>query len=501
MAPQLPSGFRKYRSDITIFGFFRKVVGTINFTVFKFFGLRLVYNQTSREMLVIDGTDTTATGQNFRHSFGTDRFPVEGIPQRFVLRWNSEYKQLDIFVGDVMYQKAITTATDLYETTEGIVLCDQADFQYAQVVPACLPDSQIIRAVREKSYRGHTFATLPSNAASHLYDRVSDVAVANRPPAIASDCVPFTTLSRSRIALITGPTASLDDYTVSDAVDSREQLLKIPAYRDPLPRVTSVSVDAAHLITVTGTAGPTDAVDCWYWWEIETTPGSTEVVVMADRKETAINLGSVKVIGDQFPVARGFDFNFKRVRLAVQSLRDAKQVWRSPWVQMVGDDFSNNPPTVIYTPPEVVTDAPPAEVAKQQLAAQVKRTARRQRLAEVASTMQVSPRSRYKLTPVYDTTAHGLTYGLLSDLDEFFSNRNDLRKYEVAFAEEYMPDRIMASLFGNGYEDLWWVIAYLNNIVDPTTELSAGTVLSVPSQDSIAAFLSRRSATILSQEE
>lgn len=102
-----------------------------------------------------------------------------------------------------------------------------------------------------------------------------------------------------------------------------------------------------------------------------------------------------------------------------------------------------------------------------------------------------SMRSRYKDTSVF-TGDSGAYYGVLQTPAEFEApDATTTRRYAVVAADVGFPDRIMVTLFGYGFEDLWWVVMLVNGLIDPETDLFPGRVLVVPSMTEVRSFLAR----------
>ena len=51
-------------------------------------------------------------------------------------------------------------------------------------------------------------------------------------------------------------------------------------------------------------------------------------------------------------------------------------------------------------------------------------------------------------------------------------------------------DALAVKFYGQGRENLWWVLAYANAVIDPEIDLAAGDTILVPPRESVFAFLS-----------
>lgn len=62
-------------------------------------------------------------------------------------------------------------------------------------------------------------------------------------------------------------------------------------------------------------------------------------------------------------------------------------------------------------------------------------------------------------------------------------------------------DLITASYLGEKFVANWWVIAMINNILDPYTEIYEGRVLYIPTRDRVAAILNGQLGGVPSTRE
>lgn len=94
--------------------------------------------------------------------------------------------------------------------------------------------------------------------------------------------------------------------------------------------------------------------------------------------------------------------------------------------------------------------------------------------------------SRFKMTELLDD-AGNLRYGLWEP-PEIVLNGSEY-VYTVPPEYEGRPDMLAFLFYGD--ENLWWVIAYVNNILLPMRDLVAGMQITIPSIDSINSALQR----------
>lgn len=283
-------------------------------------------------------------------------------------------------------------------------------------------------------------------------------------------------------------------YIVKDGFDEDDDGSASTSFIDPDPVIVNVTVNAAHVVTAVVNAGPTDAGPVISWWEIELVSGSTEVMVMVDRfqpNQFSVNRNHT----DIFAIPPGQDWNEKRIRFVIQSVRDGTQIWRSLFFRMLGEDYDNAPPDVIVVPgtpttPELgVGDLLTTEERERLVIA-------RRALRPVQITPQAS-NSRYKLTKVYEGD-RGRELGLLESLPDLIGVGANYRTYAVRSPDVGFLDKIAVQFYGAGFEWAWWVIAYANNMVDPDQEMFVGQRLVIPPREALLRFVARAPVTTLS---
>jgi len=269
-------------------------------------------------------------------------------------------------------------------------------------------------------------------------------------------------------------------------------------FQNPNPIIISVIADVAHNVTATVNAGPTDAGPVEWWWEVEVETGNVETLIRIDQETGSFSLNRDEV--DTFTIPDGFNFKNKRIRFVIRSLFDPDQVWASLFVRMEGDNFDNSDTEVIIIPGTGAPEVPPVidlviSLEQQQFA-----------LEEAAQTqlgrLQLSNRSRYKLTRVFfndedaprlaDRNPDGREFGLMSTLTDFEALGTEFQLHRVRSHEVGFPEQIAVRYYGAGFEDMWWVVAYANRIIDPELDMFDGQELVIPSRNALTAFLSRK---------
>lgn len=99
-------------------------------------------------------------------------------------------------------------------------------------------------------------------------------------------------------------------------------------------------------------------------------------------------------------------------------------------------------------------------------------------------------RSRYKDTYVANTS-EGTVLALWHPPVEFQKVKDNWRTHTVRQNEVGFLDILAARYFGAGMEQLWWVIAQANGIVDVDADMYPGQRLRIPSRDEVMSFISR----------
>lgn len=103
----------------------------------------------------------------------------------------------------------------------------------------------------------------------------------------------------------------------------------------------------------------------------------------------------------------------------------------------------------------------------------------------------LSALSRYKDTKVYEAVDGTPEFALWEALVEFIQDREGYREHRIKQHEVGMLDMLAVTYFGPGHESLWWVIAAVNGMVDPETEMQAQQVLLIPPRDAVLEFIAR----------
>jgi len=107
----------------------------------------------------------------------------------------------------------------------------------------------------------------------------------------------------------------------------------------------------------------------------------------------------------------------------------------------------------------------------------------------------VSDRTRYKDTELYRNDADDrspLGFGLFEVPEEFpVEASSDDRYYTITSKDIGNFDGLAARFFGVRYEDMWWVIALYNSVIDEEVDLSPGDTIRIPTRSRVNEFLSR----------
>lgn len=328
--PQTLTSFRKGVSDITIYTRGRRVSGRAITTFFELPGISLQYVFSTREMFAIIGDDQTGTLQNKRISFGFNIFNIEGVAADIALRVNSETLAADLFIGATKYTPTIV-ATNANVLTSRLILDQDADFNYAAIVPSCLSDQQVFSlishnevTVNSRGTEGHEYVD-PSTIAYPLDD-----ILANVPAAVAPLALPLGVISNKSRGEIYRSFTSSPYPVISDPVN---------AYVDPNPVIDSVTVDNDFHVTGVATAGPTDAFQTFNYWEI-TLEAGVSVIVIDEEVSTRFFAGRVQAT-NLWDVPKGSAWNGLSIRFVVQAIADAAQIWYSPSIVLNDEHFDN----------------------------------------------------------------------------------------------------------------------------------------------------------------
>ena len=152
--PEIVTGFRTNRNDITVIWGGRKDEGSAaNVVYFEMLGFQITFIAATREFWVFQGV----TGTTTRYEFGQDLPGLEGpLPDGpatvFAFRYNSQLDQFTLFLNSVKLFEQGTTVTGTAITNTGLRFCEngswgtlngaagQADRRAAIVLPVCLPD-------------------------------------------------------------------------------------------------------------------------------------------------------------------------------------------------------------------------------------------------------------------------------------------------------------------------------------------------------------------------
>lgn len=96
---------------------------------------------------------------------------------------------------------------------------------------------------------------------------------------------------------------------------------------------------------------------------------------------------------------------------------------------------------------------------------------------------------RYKDTDIF-TAPNGQAQYAPFRLPLEFENPAGMQSYRVNRDEVGFLDLVALNSFGQ--EDLWWVIAWVNGMVDPEAEMFPDQVLSIPPRSAVTQFLGRK---------
>jgi len=109
----------------------------------------------------------------------------------------------------------------------------------------------------------------------------------------------------------------------------------------------------------------------------------------------------------------------------------------------------------------------------------------------MGETLTLSSASRYKDTNVYSTETWGARFALWEAPPEFLEAYEDSVVHEVRKFQIGMLDMLAVQYYGAGREELWWVIAQANGIIDQETDMYVGQKLVIPPRSAVLAYISR----------
>ena len=82
-------------------------------------------------------------------------------------------------------------------------------------------------------------------------------------------------------------------------------------------------------------------------------------------------------------------------------------------------------------------------------------------------------------------------FALFEPPGDFFEPRSDYKVHRIKEHEVGFLDKLAVQYYGSNNEELWWVIALANAIVDPEREMYPGMTLAIPPQAAVVQFLAR----------
>lgn len=334
--------------------------------------------------------------------------------------------------------------------------------------------------------------TIPTNVSGKLF------ATGMHRSFLFDEELPVTTTDQSIITIGDYFRYTDEPYPVLEPEDLLGSGATVPTLQNPLPTIISVTADVAHNVVAIANAGPTDAGAVRSWWEVEIESGNTETFIRIDEQDNSFSLNHDHI--DTFAIPEGLNFRDKRIRFVIQSQLDPSQIWLSLFLRMEGDNFDNGSVEVIILPGAGAPETPPEvelQLAVGEQAFALEATRRRQ-----LGQLQVPTRSRYKLTRVFfnderdprlpGRNLDGLEFGLMSTLPDFEDLGADFQVHRVRVSEIGFLDQIAVRYYGPGFEDMWWVLAYANRIIDPDSEMFDGQELVIPGRSALTSFLTRK---------
>ena len=221
--PQITSGFRNFRSDITLFLRGRKNVASVSdITFFDFLGFRLFYDNVTRDLFLFVGS----TGTPDRYDFGKLQQLRAGVPAVLCLRWNVVNQTVSLVIGNLKVEPDAITSTGSPASGTGLQLCDDADFKDARVIAACATDEMVENILNDLSGVFIESLELDSKWRAALQARpdlslqfgsyVTDYQAEEEP-----DDVPFILQGATGTLALSGQPSDGDRFAVSDGGSTR----------------------------------------------------------------------------------------------------------------------------------------------------------------------------------------------------------------------------------------------------------------------------------------
>lgn len=106
------------------------------------------------------------------------------------------------------------------------------------------------------------------------------------------------------------------------------------------------------------------------------------------------------------------------------------------------------------------------------------------------------PGSRYTDTFLYQDADVGVVLGLWQKPTDFLTPDTNWVVHVVRQSEVGFLDKLAVRYFGPGMEQMWWVIAQANAIIDVDVDMFPGQRLVVPPRSAVTSFLARSSRAV-----
>jgi len=135
--PEIVSGYRDFRNDLTIFVRIRNPTSFSNdIIVVQVLGLRLFYETATGNLFLFVGD----AGTPERYQYGTNFDFGDGRVATFALRFNAATEQFSLHHNGVKVLPTGSSTTGAASSGTGLILCQSADYGVAFAVASCLPD-------------------------------------------------------------------------------------------------------------------------------------------------------------------------------------------------------------------------------------------------------------------------------------------------------------------------------------------------------------------------
>lgn len=117
----------------------------------------------------------------------------------------------------------------------------------------------------------------------------------------------------------------------------------------------------------------------------------------------------------------------------------------------------------------------------------------------MARSLLLRKTSRYKDTDLYRESDGSLVFGLYSTPEKIFERKMIPSRHVVAENDINALDNLALDYYGN--EELWWVLALVNGIIDPEIDMYAGQELEIPARATVMQYVIQNGRGKVNEDE